>query len=539
MKEKILKMLPYVSVPSRYTGNEINVVCKDFERCLIKIALCYPDLYELGMSSLGMRILYGLLNEDRDIACERVFTPAGDMEVLLKTNNLPVFTLESKRHLKDFDIVGFSISSELNYTNVLNILSLANIPVFSSERTDKEPIIIAGGNCIFNFSPLEPFIDCFVVGEGEEVLLEMVEILKDMKGKSREDILSVLSSIEGVYVPSFSPGTVRKRFVKDFDNAYFPLRWLVPLTEIIHDRISIEIMRGCGQGCFFCQAGSCWKPVRTRSPERILDIAREAYKNTGYEEISLLSFSSGDHPEIEKIVDKLLCEFRDRKVTISFPSIRIDTFSFELATKMKGIKKTGLTFAPETGERLREKIGKRIKDSELISLGQKAKEGGWRQIKLYFMLGLPEEEDRDILDIAKLINELSKIIGVKASFNTFIPKPHTLFERERFITEEEYLHKRSLIVRNVKRSSRIKLNFHPYPMSCIEALLSRGDRILSSVIKKVWEKGGKMENWDEYFNFSLWVESLREEGVDMSLYLTKIPEEKKVVWDNIKIFQGI
>ncbi|MCX8082339.1 MAG: radical SAM protein [bacterium] len=533
MEEKILKLLPHISVPSRYTGNEINAVHKEFEKCKIKFALCYPDLYELGMSSLGIRILYGFLNEDEDIVCERVFSPWIDMEDLLKSSNIPLFSLESKRPLKEFDVIGFSISSELNYTNVLNILSLADIPVLVSERREDDPIILAGGSCIFNFAPLEPFIDCFVVGEGENVILEIVEVLKETKDRGREKVLSALASLEGVYIPSYPKERVKKRFVKDLDNVYVPLKWIVPLTEIVHDRISIEIMRGCGQGCFFCQAGRCWRPVRTKSPEKILEIARETYRNTGYEEISLLSFSSGDHLQIDKIVDKLLSEFKERKVTISFPSIRIDTFSFELATKIKEIKKTGLTFAPETGERLREKIGKRIKDSELISLVQKAKEGGWYQIKLYFMLGLPEEKDSDIIDIANLINEISYIIGVKASFNTFIPKPHTIFERERFITEEEYLHKKSLIVKSVRRSNRIKLNFHSYHMSCIEAVLSRGDKVLSSVIKKVWEKGGKMENWDEYFNFSLWVESFYESGTDISYYLSEIQIEMPLPWHRL------
>lgn len=528
-----LKLLLGISVPSRYTGMEINAYHKNFEDSRVKVAICYPDLYELGMSSLGVRIIYGLLNEERDVVCERVFCPGEDMEILLKSKKIPIFTLESKRPLREFDMVGFSISSELNYTNVLNVLSLAGIPLSSSERRENDPIVIAGGNCIFNFSPLEPFIDCFVVGEGEEVILEIINILKETKGRGREKILSSLSSINGVYVPSVSKGNVRKRFVKDLDNAYFPVRYLVPLTGIVHDRISIEIMRGCGQGCFFCQAGSCWRPVRRRSPEKILEIARETYRNTGYEEISLLSFSSGDHPEIDKIVDKLLSEFREKRVAISFPSIRIDTFSFQLATKIKEIKKTGLTFAPETGESLRIKIGKRIKDDELISLVNKAKEGGWRQIKLYFMIGLPGEKDSDILDIAKLINELSLIMSIKASFNTFIPKPHTVFERERFITEDEYLYKKSLIVKNVRRSSRIKISFHSYHMSCVETFLGRGDRRISSVIKKVWEKGGKMENWEEYFKFSLWEESFKETGLDMSIYLSEIPQDVTLPWHKI------
>jgi radical SAM superfamily enzyme YgiQ (UPF0313 family) len=327
---------------------------------------------------------------------------------------------------------------------------------------------------------------------------------------------------------------VRKRFVKNFDASFFPAKWLVPLTEVIHDRVSLEIMRGCGQGCFFCQAGQCWRPVRIRKAETISEIARQTYKNTGYEEFSLLSFSSGDHPEIELIFENLLKDFASRKVTLSFPSIRIDTFSLELATKTKEIKKTALTFAPETGESLRFRIGKKIKDSELAELARKARAGGWRQIKLYFMLGLPGEEDSDILDAARLINELSKILSVKAAFNTFIPKPHTVFERQRFITPEEYLSKKRLLVENVWRNRHTRLTFHPYEMSCAETFLGRGDERMSAVIKRVREKGGMRENWDEHFRFSLWEESFREENMDMSAYLGEMKQEI-LPWHKIKI----
>jgi len=532
MEEKILKLLPHVQVPSRYTGKEINVCRKSFEDTAVRVALCYPDIYEIGMSSSGLRILYGLLNEEENVLCERIFCPAGDMEQLLRRDGIPLFTLESKRPVRDFDVLGFSISSELNYTNVLNVLELSGIPVLSSERKGGDPIVLAGGNCIFNFAPLSSFIDCFAVGEGEEVILEITGVLAEMKGRSREEILSALSGIEGVYVPLFPAAEVKKRTVRKLDDAYFPVNWIVPLTEIVHDRVSIEIMRGCGQGCFFCQAGSCWKPVRTRSAGRITELALQTYGNTGYEEFSLLSFSAGDHPAIEAVVEGLLAEFAPRKVMVSFPSVRIDTFSFALATRIKEIKKTGLTFAPETSESLRFRIGKKIKDSELAGLVRKARAGGWRQIKLYFMIGLPWEKDEDILAVASLINDLSGIMSIKAAFNTFIPKPHTVFERERFITEEEYLHKKQLLVRNVRRNNRIKLTFHQYRMSCVETFLGRGDERLGAVIHRAWKKGGKMENWDESFNFALWEESFREEGIDMQDYLGELKQDS-LPWHKI------
>jgi radical SAM superfamily enzyme YgiQ (UPF0313 family) len=535
MEDKILKFLPHVQVPSRYTGNEINVYRKPLKDGDVRIALCYPDIYELGMSSLGIRILYGVLNEAENVVCERVFSPADDMERLLRENNLPLFTLESKQPVKNFDVLAFSLSSELNYTNILNVLHLSGIPIFSSKRGGDDPVVVAGGNCAFNFAPLVPFIDCFIVGEGEEVILELTEVLAEMKGKKREEILSALASIPGTYVPLFPAESVKKRFVKKFDSAFFPVRWLVPVTEVVHDRVQLEVMRGCGQGCFFCQAGSCWKPVRTRSVERLVDIALQTYKNTGYEEFSLLSFSAGDHPRIEQIVEGLLSRFASKKVMLSFPSLRIDTFSFELATKIKAIKKTGLTFAPETSEDLRFSIGKEIKDSELVELTLQAHNSGWRQIKLYFILGLPGEEDNDIFDIATLINEISEIINVKVSFNTFIPKPHTVFEDKRFISEEEYLHKKRLLVENVRSNRHIRLTFHPYDMSCVEAFLGRGDERLADVIYRTWEKGGKMENWSEFFRFSLWEESFREEGIDMNAYLGGLTQDSNKPWKKIKI----
>lgn len=531
--EKIISgILPHVQVPSRYTGKEINAYHRTGER--VSFALAYPDIYEIGMSSLGVRIIYGLLNEMEGISCERVFAPAADMESILRERKIPLFSIESGRPLTDFDILGFSLSSELNYTNMLNMLELSSIPAFSRDRKDGCPLVIAGGNSIFNFAPLSPFVDLFIVGEGEEIIPEVVRFYEGMKGQGREKILSGLAGIEGTYVPAFPAPLVRKRFVRNFEESFFPERWLVPLTEIVHDRVSLEIMRGCGQGCFFCQAGSCWKPVRTRSASRILDMASRTYRNTGYEEISLLSFSSGDHPGIGEIVDGLLSMFRKKRVTISFPSVRIDTFSFELASRLREIKKTGLTFAPETGEKLRFSIGKRIKDSELVELALKARESGWKQIKLYFMVGLPGETEEDILDSARLINELSRIISIKASFNTFVPKPHSRFERERFISQEEYTHRKNIIVSKVRNSRFTRLTFHSYEMSRVEAFLGRGDEKLSDVILDVRKRGGRMENWDEFFNYELWEQSFLERGLPSSGYLGRLGQES-LPWDKIKV----
>ncbi|MGB9678007.1 MAG: radical SAM protein, partial [Candidatus Ratteibacteria bacterium] len=352
MIKKIERLLPLVENPARYIGREINVYIKKEGR--VRVAIGYPDIYEIGMSSLGLRILYGISNERNDCLCERFFLPWVDMENLMKKEKIPLFTLETKSPLSSFDMIGVSLSSELNYTNFLNILELSNIPIFSIDRKNEHPIIIVGGNSSFNPLPLSPFVDAFVIGEGEEVLNEIIDIIKENKD-NRYKILDNLNKLDSIFVPLFEKEKVKKAVVKDLDNSFFPLKYLIPLTEIVHDRISIEIMRGCVQGCKFCQAGSCWKPVRIRSCDKILEIAKEVYRNTGYEEISLLSFSAGDHPQIEKIITKLVEEFKTKNVSISFPSLRIDTFSFQLALKIKEIKKTNLTFAPETSEKLRKK----------------------------------------------------------------------------------------------------------------------------------------------------------------------------------------
>lgn len=530
MIQKIEKLLPLVENPARYLGKEINVYIKKEGK--VRFAIGYPDIYEIGMSSLGLRILYSIANERNDCICERFFIPWIDMENLMIKKGIPLFTLETKSPLITFDMVGISLSSELNYTNFLNILFLSKIPIFSKDRKNEHPIILVGGNSSFNPFPLLPFVDAFLIGEGEDVLNEIIDVMKENKG-NRNKILENLNKIESIFVPLYKKEKVKKAFVKDLNNSFFPLRYLVPLTKIIHDRISIEIMRGCAQGCKFCQAGSCWRPVRIRNHEKVLEIAKEVYRNTGYEEISLLSFSAGDHPQIEKIVTKLVDEFKTKNVSISFPSLRIDTFSFQLALKIKEIKKTNLTFAPETSERLRKKIGKNISDNELIELVIQAKRNAYKHIKLYFMIGLPDETEKDIEDIVKLIKEISKIISVNISFNTFIPKPHTYLQSERFITKEEYEIKRIFITEKLRKNKYVKFNFHSYEMSFIECILGRGDEELSNIILKVWEKGNKFENWKEFFNFQNWMDCIEETEIFIDKYLNSLTLPYK--WNFIEL----
>ncbi|MCM8805811.1 MAG: TIGR03960 family B12-binding radical SAM protein [Candidatus Omnitrophica bacterium] len=521
--------------PITYLNNEINSFHPDIFKAKVKVAIGYPDLYEVGMSNLGIRIIYDIVNNMESVACERFFAPGNDFETYLRTHNIPLFTLESHTPLKDFDFVGFSISSELNYTNVINMLSLSNIPLRSVERKDGDPIIIAGGNCSFHPESLSDFIDIWVIGEAEETIVEMIKIYRELKGIKREKIIKELTKIKGVYAPLFYrvndenlvpaengvPEVIERRFVNDFENVPFPTRWIVPLCEIIHDRISLEIMRGCPQSCLFCQGGFCWKPVRKKSAEKIIKLGLDAYHNTGYEEISLLSFSSGDHPEIEKIVMGLTEKLGKYNVAISFPSLRIDSFSFHLANQISQVRRTGLTFAPETGETLRKFIGKPISDEKLLSLASEAKRTKWRQLKLYFMIGLPGENEQTIKEIEQLIRNVSKIISVKCSFTTFIPKPHTPFQWEKF---PDYLYHAEIekrIKTNFSKNRFVHISFHPYEMSAIECLLSRGNRKLGNVVEMVWKNGGKMENWSEFFDFHRWNNAMEKHSLNFDDFLSE------------------
>jgi len=542
LKKTILK-------PGRYINSEWNSVHKEWKDGMLKVALCFPDIYEIGMSHLGMKILYGILNNEKDIICERAFSPWPDMEEELRQKNERLRSLESGRPLNEFDIIGFSLQYEMNYVDVLNMLELAGVPLLCKDKSDSSPIVIAGGPCAFNPEPLGDFIDAFVIGEAEEAILEIARLALGSRlkaqGKYRENILKELSKIPGIYVPAFSlqPGalSLTKRIIKDLDTAYFPTSPVVPYIQIVHDRIGIEIMRGCRHACKFCQACRIFHPLRIRSVKRIMEIAEESVKSTGYEEISLLSLSSGDYPHIEELARKMEERFKPLGVKISLPSVRVG--SFEEHDGMATLKRAGLTFAPEAGsERLRYELNKKITDEEIIQKTALALESGWRKVKLYFMIGLPGEtyEDLDaIIDLAEKIKSRgqARLSPTHLSINPFIPKPYSDFEGEGMEELESLEEKRSYLGSRLKAQGsrqRIRVDFHDARMSRIEAVLARGDRKVGEVIFKAWHKGARLQAWTEHFKYNLWEESFQETGIDPGVYLRKKEQFEALPWGFIK-----
>ena len=529
--------------PARYINSEWNAVHKEWDQGALKIALAFPDVYEIGMSHLGMRILYGILNKEKDVICERAFTPWPDMEKRLRDKKENLSSLESGRALKEFDIVGFSLQYEMNYPDVLNMLDLGGVSLYSRDRQEGGPIVIAGGPCAFNPEPLADFVDAFVIGEAEEVILEIVHVAQ---GKCREDILKEFSKIPGVYVPgqpSGQPGRlpngvtcqvvqVKKRIIKDLDSSFFPTDIIVPYIQIIHDRIGIEIMRGCPHQCKFCQACKIFHPLRVRSVKRIMEIAEESVKKTGYEELSLLSLSSGDYPYIEELAGKLEEKFKPLGVKVSLPSLRVG--SFEERGGMDTLKRAGLTFAPEAGsERLRHALNKNIQDSEILEKSRAALNAGWKKVKLYFMIGLPGETGEDLDAIANLAG---KIKNVNLSVSPFIPKPHSDFEREGMEDMEILREKQKRLSSRLQaKGSRIKANFHSPETARIEGALARGDKNTARVILKAWEKGLRLQAWTEHFNYNLWEQAFQETGIDPEIYLKKKEENEILPWGFIKV----
>jgi len=511
-KKQLEKILPTVSKPGRYLGNEWNVVNKDLDKVDVKFALAFPDIYDVGMSYLGFRIIYGTLNNRKDVACERVFAPWIDFEEKLREKKIPLFALESKSFVKDFDIIGFSLTYEMNYTNVLNILDLAGIPLRSKDRTDEFPLVIAGGPAAFNPMPMSEFIDAFVIGEGEEVILEIIDVYKKYKEQNKDDLLKELSSLEGVYVP-IAPKQTKKRIVKNLDDAFYPTKELVPHVQIIHDRITLEIMRGCPFSCKFCQASSFYRPMRLRSQEKILQLAKEIYQNTGHNTISLLSLSSGNYPEIISLVSKLTDEFKTHGVGVSFSSLRSKDILRSLPALIVMIKKTGLTFAPEAGsDRLRKIIDKDIDAEEIISACDEAFKAGWRLVKFYFMIGLPTENKDDLEGIADFVYRvlrLKKGTEISVSINAFVPKAHTPFENEKMDTPEALMEKQRFL-RNRLQNRRIKVKFHNVKLSFLEGKFNRPDKGLSEAVHQAWRKGAKFDSWQELFNLNAWKEVFSE-----------------------------
>ena len=557
-----------VEKPSRYTGGEINSCIKDIESVQIRYAFCFPDVYEVGMSHLGMKILYYVLNEREDTYCERVFAPWPDMEKFMREKNVPLYALESKDSLEKFDFLGFTLQYEMSYTNILNMLDMTGIAVRASERTEEDPLVMFGGPCAYNPEPLYNIADLFVMGEGEEVINEILDLYKDVKEKGKEYFLKEVSSMPGVYVPSLYeveykedgtiekfypkqagvPEKVKKRIIKDLNNSVYPDKIIVPYNEIVHDRVVMETFRGCTRGCRFCQAGMVYRPVREKHADKIIQDADKLIKSTGYEEISLSSLSICDYSDIQKLVFTILEKYEKEKVGVSLPSLRIDSFSVELIKQIQKVRKTGLTFAPEAGtQRMRDIINKGVTEQNLMDSVSSAFISGWSTIKLYFMIGLPYETAEDIMGIAdlaqKVVAEYYKIPkedrkkGLKVNLSTaiFVPKPFTPFQWESQIKMEDVMDKIK-VLRSSIQSKQIAYSWHETPVSYLEAVFARGDRRLCEVLIKAFEKGAKFDGWSEHFKLKAWKEALEESGVDGDFYAYRKREYQEILpWDFIEI----
>ncbi|MGM9522040.1 MAG: TIGR03960 family B12-binding radical SAM protein [Oscillospiraceae bacterium] len=568
MTPELERILQRVQKPARYTGGEYNQIVKDKSEVDIRFAFCFPDTYEIGMSNLGLHILYGALNAEPGLWCERVFAPWGDMEDEMRAAGMPLYALESGDAIKDFDVIAFSLGYEMAYTNVLNMLDLAGLPVRSADRDSLTPLVFAGGTSCINPEPMAPFIDLFAIGEGEELDLDIVRLLKKAKagGWTKTQFLSEAAKIPGVYVPSLydfeynddgtvkcrnalpgAPDKVTKRIIEDLDDTFFPSKTIVPSTEIVHDRVVLELFRGCVRGCRFCQAGYAYRPVRRRSTDFLLEKAREALADSGYEEITLSSLSTSDFKGLGELCDGLLEWCEPRKISLSLPSLRADNFSMGLMERVQKVRKTGLTFAPEAGsQRLRDVINKNVREEDLLRSCRFAFEGGWNSLKLYFMLGLPTETDEDVLAISDLANKVlntwkqyakNKSRGVKITVSTscFVPKPHTPFQWEPQVDIEEY-NRRVKLLRDNMRSKAISYNWHEADVGLVEAALSRGDRRVGDAIEAVWRDGGKLDSWSEYFSFDRWMDAFSKCGLSMEFYACRKRENgEPLPWDIIDL----
>jgi len=557
-------LLDKVEKPGRYAGKEFNEIIKKEDTSTIKIALAFPDLYEIGMSYLGFKILYEIINKRDDAFAERVFSPAVDMEKLMRERKVPAFSLETYRPLKSFDIVGFTIQHELCYSNILNLIDLGQIPLRSEERKEDYPLIIAGGPGTFNAEPLSAFIDLFIIGEGEEIIDEIIEVYREWKGKkqSKTKLLEELANLEGIYVPSFyevtyfedgrvksvapKKGTyhsvIKKRIISNFDQAPYPLLPIVPNIDVVHDRITLEIFRGCTQGCRFCQAGMIYRPVREKSVDTLVELAEKILPHTGYEEISLSSLSSSDYSEIERLITRLVDRFEEKGVGVSLPSLRIDSFSVALAQQVQRVRKTGLTLAPEVGtQRLRDVINKNVEEEDLYSSIKAALERGWRKIKLYFMIGLPTETEEDVEGIARLVSKVDHMgrettgrkININISVSAFVPKPHTPFQWEAQ-EEREVLSKKMRYLKNRLNWRNISFSYPDINRIYLEAVFARGDRRLGEVLERAHYLGCKFDSWREHFNFETWQQAFSESGLCMEFYANRARQEEEILpWDHI------
>ena len=568
MDKRLERILPRVQKPARYTGGEYNQIIKDKEKVDIRLAFCFPDTYEIGMSNLGMSILYHTMNSLDYVWCERVFAPWGDMVEEMKKAGLPLYALESGDSVGEFDAVAFSIGYEMAYTTVLDMLDMSGIPLRSADRPDLLPLVFAGGTACVNPEPMAPFMDLFVIGEGEEMNNELLALLHRAKleGWSKHDFLTKAAQIGGVYVPSLyeveykadgtlasvtakdgAPERVTKRIVEDFDAAPFPTNPIVPSTEVVHDRVNLELFRGCVRGCRFCQAGHVYRPIRAKKPETLIRQGIETLKNTGHEDVTLLSLSTSDYRPLPELCDGLLDYCEGRSIGLSLPSLRADNFSMEIMERLQKVRKSGLTFAVEGGsQRLRDAINKNVTEEDLLNTCRIAFEGGWNSVKLYYMLGLPTETDEDIVGIAEMANQVlhcwrqyakNKNRGVKITISTscFIPKPHSPFQWEAQISIEEYLRRVNLLRSSIV-ARNVTYNWHDAETSLIEAALSRADRRAADVIEEVWRSGGRLDAWTDYFSFDRWIKAFEKCGVDPAFYANReFSTDELLPWDVIDV----
>ena len=568
MDKRLERILPKVQKPARYTGGEFNQIIKNKDEIELRLAFCFPDTYEIGMSNLGMSILYSTMNELSYVWCERVYAPWGDMYGQMKRSGIPLYALESGDPISEHDVLAFSIGYEMAYSTVLDMIDMAGLPIHSADRHSLLPLVIAGGTAALNPEPMADFIDIFLLGEGEEMNNELLALLRTAKaeGWAKRAFLEKAAQIGGVLVPSFytpvyggdgtikrfdaypgAPERVTKRVVTDMDSVHFPLAPIVPSTEIVHDRVNVELFRGCVRGCRFCQAGHTYRPIRAKSPKLLAEQGKALLKNTGCQDITLLSLSSSDYRYLSELCDELLEYCEPRSIGLSLPSLRADNFSIDIMHRIQKTRKSGLTFAPEAGsQRLRDAINKNVREEDLLNTCRLAFEGGWNTIKLYFMLGLPTETDEDVLGIAELANQVlhtwrlyakNKNRGVRITVSTscFVPKPHSPFQWEKQVTMDEYIRRVNLLRENIK-AKNVVYNWHDPQTSYIEATLSRGDRRIGRVIENVWRAGGRLEAWSDYFSFERWMKAFDDAGVDPKFYAHRERSEDEVMpWDIVDV----